>query len=275
MAFAVHGTAELSFAGGAAALLVFGIDASGWGALVGAVLVALRLRRPRTRAARARLRDRRAAGVRARPRGAVPVALHRALGSNKFGLLVGQIVGVDVGDVLALAVVRRRRARRARGGLPAAAVREPRPRGRRRARRAGARAVDRVRGAARRGDGARRADRRRAAGARAAGHAGRRGRAGHRVAPLRATVLAVVFAEVAVLGGIVLSLAPGCRSARSSPRSRSRSTWCAAPSARCGPGGGRRARPSWPGDLRRTPRSSSSRACGPGWSTRSSAPGRW
>ena len=103
MAFAVHGTAELSFAGGAGALLLFGAGAVGWGALVGAVLVALVFG---------------ALGLAAHERdsvigvllsfglglGVLFQSLYTGRSANKFGLLVGQIVGVDTGDLVSLAM---------------------------------------------------------------------------------------------------------------------------------------------------------------------------
>jgi zinc/manganese transport system permease protein len=103
MAFAVHGTSELSFAGGAGALLLFGAGAVGWGALVGAVLVALVFG---------------ALGLAAHERdsvigvllsfglglGVLFQSLYTGRSANKFGLLVGQIVGVDTGDLVSLAV---------------------------------------------------------------------------------------------------------------------------------------------------------------------------
>lgn len=102
MAFAVHGTSELSFAGGAGALLFFGTAAVGWGALVGAVLVAVLFG---------------ALGMAQRERdsvigvllsfglgmGVLFQALYTGRSANKFGLLVGQIVGVDSTQVLVLA----------------------------------------------------------------------------------------------------------------------------------------------------------------------------
>ena len=103
MAFAVHGTAELAFAGGAGALLLFGTDTVGWGALAGAVLVALVFG---------------ALGTAARERdsvigvllsfglglGVLFQSLYTGRSANKFGLLVGQIVGVDTADLVTLAV---------------------------------------------------------------------------------------------------------------------------------------------------------------------------
>ena len=104
MAFAVHGTSELSFAGGAGALLLFGAGAVGWGALVGAVLVSVVFG---------------ALGLAQRERdsvidvllsfglglGVLFQALYSGRSANKFGLLVGQVVGVDGTDVLTLTVV--------------------------------------------------------------------------------------------------------------------------------------------------------------------------
>lgn len=103
MAFVVHGTAELSFAGGAGALLLFGAASVGWGALAGAVLVALVFG---------------ALGLAAHERdsvigvllsfglglGVLFQSLYEGRSANKFGLLVGQIVGVDTRDLLTLAV---------------------------------------------------------------------------------------------------------------------------------------------------------------------------
>lgn len=101
MAFSVHGTSELAVTGGAAALLL-GIGV-GYGALVGSVIAALVL------------------GLWAR-RGSehdsvIGVVLAFGLGlgvlflwmypgraSNKFGLLMGQIVGVDSASIVLLSV---------------------------------------------------------------------------------------------------------------------------------------------------------------------------
>lgn len=101
MAFSVHGTAELSFTGGAAALLL-GIQI-GYGAIAGAVVAALILG----------LLSRRSAehdsvigvllafglGV-----GVLLLWFYKGRASNKFGLLVGQIVGVDFASVTLLTV---------------------------------------------------------------------------------------------------------------------------------------------------------------------------
>ena len=92
LAFAVHGIAELSFAGAAFALLV-GVNVVG-GSLVGSVLAALVLG---------------LMGIRARDRnsiigvvmpfglglGILFLALYEGRAANKFGLLTGQIVSVD------------------------------------------------------------------------------------------------------------------------------------------------------------------------------------
>lgn len=100
MAFAVHGTSELSFTGGAAALLL-GVNV-GHGALAGAIVAALVLG----------LLSRRSAdhdsvigavlafglGV-----GVLLLWLYPGRASNKFGLLVGQVVGVDFASIALLA----------------------------------------------------------------------------------------------------------------------------------------------------------------------------
>lgn len=99
MAFSVHGTAELSFTGGAAALLV-GINV-GYGAIGGAVVAALILG----------LLSRRSAehdsvigvllafglGV-----GVLLLWFYKGRASNKFGLLVGQIVSADFTSIALL-----------------------------------------------------------------------------------------------------------------------------------------------------------------------------
>jgi zinc/manganese transport system permease protein len=99
MAFSVHGTAELSFTGGAAALLV-GINV-GYGAIAGAVVAALILG----------LLSRRSAehdsvigvvlafglGV-----GVLMLWFYKGRASNKFGLLIGQIVSVDFTSIVLL-----------------------------------------------------------------------------------------------------------------------------------------------------------------------------
>lgn len=92
LAFAVHGVAEISFAGASAALLI-GADVAA-GSLAGAILAALVIG---------------ALGVRARDRnsvigvlmpfglglGVLFLALYKGRAANKFGLLTGQIVAVD------------------------------------------------------------------------------------------------------------------------------------------------------------------------------------
>lgn len=101
LAFAVHGIAELSFAGAAFALLI-GVDVIS-GSLVGSVLAALLLG---------------LMGVRARERnsiigvlmpfglglGILFLSLYQGRAANKFGLLTGQIVSVDSTQLTALVV---------------------------------------------------------------------------------------------------------------------------------------------------------------------------
>lgn len=100
LAFAVHGTSELSFAGGAAALLLFGVgvaDSStivAVGSIIGSVLAALVIA---WLGAKARERSS-AIGV-ILPfglgLGVLFLALYPGRSANKFGLLIGQIVAVD------------------------------------------------------------------------------------------------------------------------------------------------------------------------------------
>lgn len=99
LAFAVHGIAELSFAGAAFALLI-GVDVIA-GSLVGSVLAAVLLG---------------LMGVRARDRnsiigvlmpfglglGILFLSLYQGRAANKFGLLTGQIVSVDATQLGAL-----------------------------------------------------------------------------------------------------------------------------------------------------------------------------
>ncbi|NYE94838.1 zinc/manganese transport system permease protein [Psychromicrobium silvestre] len=101
LAFAVHGIAELSFAGAAFALLI-GADVV-TGSLVGSVLAALLLG---------------LMGVRARDRnsiigvlmpfglglGILFLSLYQGRAANKFGLLTGQIVSVDSTQLTALLI---------------------------------------------------------------------------------------------------------------------------------------------------------------------------
>ncbi|MDH2443657.1 metal ABC transporter permease [Amnibacterium sp. CER49] len=100
--FAVHGISELSFAGGAGALLI-GADVV-TGSIVGSLLAALLIG---------------VLGVRARERNSVIgvlmpfglglgilfLALYGGRSANRFGLLTGQVVAVDTPQVLVLAVV--------------------------------------------------------------------------------------------------------------------------------------------------------------------------
>jgi zinc/manganese transport system permease protein len=102
MSFAVHGTAELSFTGGAAALLTgIGVE---FGAVAGAVVAALVFG---------------LLGLRQRERdsvigvilafglglGVLMLALYPGRASNKFGLLTGSIVAVDTTNLAVLGVV--------------------------------------------------------------------------------------------------------------------------------------------------------------------------
>lgn len=99
MAFAVHGTSELSFTGGAAALLL------GWhigtGAIVGAVLAALVLGLLARRSADydSVIGVVLAAGLGA---GVLMLWLYKGRASNKFGLLTGQIVSQDFASLALL-----------------------------------------------------------------------------------------------------------------------------------------------------------------------------
>lgn len=102
LAFAVHGTSELSFAGAAAALLA-GINV-GWGAVAGSLVAAVLLG---------------VLGVRARDRNAIIgvllpfglglgvlfLSMYKGRSSNKFGLLAGQIVALDQTQFVQLCVV--------------------------------------------------------------------------------------------------------------------------------------------------------------------------
>jgi zinc/manganese transport system permease protein len=92
MAFAVHGTAELAFTGGAAALLL-GID-TGFGAVGGAVAAALLFG---LLGLRHRERDAVIGVVLAfgLGLGVLMLALYPGRSANKFGLLTGSIVSVD------------------------------------------------------------------------------------------------------------------------------------------------------------------------------------
>ena len=101
MAFAVHGTSELSFTGGAAALLL-GINV-GHGALAGAVVAALILGLLSRRSSE---HDSVIGAVLSFGLGVGVLLLwfYPGRASNKFGLLVGQIVGVDFASIALLSV---------------------------------------------------------------------------------------------------------------------------------------------------------------------------
>lgn len=92
MAFAVHGTAELAFTGAAAALLL-GVSVE-YGSLIGAVIAALLLAllggesRERDSVIGAVLSFGLGVGV-------LLLWLHEGRAANKFGLLVGQVISVD------------------------------------------------------------------------------------------------------------------------------------------------------------------------------------
>jgi zinc/manganese transport system permease protein len=99
MGFAVHGTAELAFTGGAAALLL-GISVS-IGAVVGAVIAGLVFG---VLGLRQRERDSVIGVVLAfgLGLGVLLLALYDGRASNKFGLLTGSIVSVDSGNIAVL-----------------------------------------------------------------------------------------------------------------------------------------------------------------------------
>lgn len=102
MSFAVHGTAELSFTGGAAALLTgIGVE---FGAVAGAVVAALvfGLLGLRQRERDAVIGVVLAFGL---GLGVLMLALYPGRASNKFGLLTGSIVAVDTTNLTVLAVV--------------------------------------------------------------------------------------------------------------------------------------------------------------------------
>jgi zinc/manganese transport system permease protein len=102
MAFAVHGTAELAFTGGAAALLL-GIGV-GFGAVAGAVVAGLVFG---VLGLRQRERDSVIGVVLAFGLGVgvLLLALHEGRASNKFGLLTGSIVSVDTTNLWLLGLV--------------------------------------------------------------------------------------------------------------------------------------------------------------------------
>ena len=102
MAFAVHGTAELAFTGGAAALLI-GVGV-GIGAVAGAVVAGLVFG---ILGLRQRERDSVIGVVLAfgLGLGVLMLSLYSGRASNKFGLLTGSIVSVNSADLVVLAVV--------------------------------------------------------------------------------------------------------------------------------------------------------------------------
>jgi zinc/manganese transport system permease protein len=102
MAFAVHGTAELAFTGGAAALLL-GVSVAG-GAVAGAVVAALVFG---WLGLRQRERDSVIGVVLAfgLGLGVLLLALYSGRASNKFGLLTGSIVAVDSTNIVVLVAV--------------------------------------------------------------------------------------------------------------------------------------------------------------------------
>ena len=142
MAFAVHGTAELAFTGGAAALLIgVGVELGAVaGALVaGAVFGVLGLRQ--------RERDSVIGVVLAfgLGLGVLMLALYSGRASNKFGLLTGSVVSIDSTNLVVLGAIAVLVIGVARGALPAAALCEHRPGRRARPRGAGPVPLARVR----------------------------------------------------------------------------------------------------------------------------------
>jgi zinc/manganese transport system permease protein len=101
MAFAVHGTSELAFTGAAAALLV-GVGV-GYGALAGAIIAALLLGLLSTRDSD---RDSVIGAILAfgLGLGVLFLALNKERTANKFGLLTGQVVSVGSADLWLLVV---------------------------------------------------------------------------------------------------------------------------------------------------------------------------
>ncbi len=102
LAFAVHGTSELAFAGGAGALLL-GINVA-IGSILGSVLAAVIFG---LLGAKARDRNSSIGVVLAfgLGLGVLFVALYPGRSANKFGLLIGQIVAVDAGQLWVLTAV--------------------------------------------------------------------------------------------------------------------------------------------------------------------------
>lgn len=102
LAFAVHGVSELSFAGAAAALLI-GVDVvvgSVAGSLVAAVLIGLLGARARDRNSIIGVLMPFGLGL-----GVLFLALYPGRAANKFGLLTGQIVSVDSARVQVMAAI--------------------------------------------------------------------------------------------------------------------------------------------------------------------------
>lgn len=104
LAFAVHGTAELSFTGAAAALLFFGTDWVVQGSIVGSVIAAIIFGLLGVRA-----HDRNSAigvvmafglGL-----GVLFIAIYPGRSANKFGALVGQPSAVNGSQLLTLSIV--------------------------------------------------------------------------------------------------------------------------------------------------------------------------
>jgi len=207
MSFAVHGTSELTFTGAAAALLLAGAGAVSYGALGAAVAAAVLFG---VLGLRERERDS-AIGVVLSfglGLGVLFLALYPGRAANKFGLLVGQIVGVDRSDltvlagcglavVLVLAVIHRPLlfatfdpVAAAARGVPVRVLAVVFPVLLGVATALGVQLVGALLVIALMITPA-------AAAIRVSAN------------PLVVTVLAVIFAEVAILGGIVLSLAPG------------------------------------------------------------------
>jgi zinc/manganese transport system permease protein len=102
MAFAVHGTAELAFTGGAAALLIgIGVE---YGAVAGAIVAGVVFG---VLGLRQRERDSVIGVVLAfgLGLGVLMLSLYRGRASNKFGLLTGSIVSVDSTNLVVLGIV--------------------------------------------------------------------------------------------------------------------------------------------------------------------------
>lgn len=101
MAFAVHGTSELAFTGGAAALLL-GVGV-GYGALAGSIVAAVLLG---VLSRRESDRDSVIGAILAfgLGMGILMLSLYKGRSTNKFSLLTGQIIGVDSTDLRLLIV---------------------------------------------------------------------------------------------------------------------------------------------------------------------------